>query len=208
MTKELEVELRIRNNRLKSRRTALGFTQRQLAQAAGLCAHAYGGLESLRDSPLTPKGQWRVVARALADFFEVPLEELFPPALLSLPGNSATRAVDVCDLPALTGGDEDLKALPQESETSRTLAEEAALRVQVRKVIKTLTPREAKIICMRFGIDEPGLAGKAAEQKFEVSRGRIHQIEAKALRKLRHRTRRDLLEPFFREPNFSDESES
>jgi RNA polymerase primary sigma factor len=61
---------------------------------------------------------------------------------------------------------------------------------QIRKILPTLTPREEKILKMRFGIDEKG--GHTLEEVgkvFDVTRERIRQIEAKALRKLRHPSR-------------------
>ena len=61
---------------------------------------------------------------------------------------------------------------------------------QTRKILPTLTPREEKILKMRFGIDEKG--GHTLEEVgkvFDLTRERIRQIEAKALRKLRHPSR-------------------
>lgn len=59
-----------------------------------------------------------------------------------------------------------------------------------RRVLKTLTPREEKVLRMRFGIGEKSdHTLEEVGQKFEVTRERIRQIEAKALRKLRHPSR-------------------
>ena len=68
---------------------------------------------------------------------------------------------------------------------------------QTRKVLSTLTPREEKVLRMRFGIGEK--ADHTLEevgQDFAVTRERIRQIEAKALRKLRHPSRRKKLKSF------------
>jgi RNA polymerase primary sigma factor len=68
---------------------------------------------------------------------------------------------------------------------------------QTRKVLSTLTPREEKVLRMRFGIGEK--ADHTLEevgQDFAVTRERIRQIEAKALRKLRHPSRRRKLKSF------------
>ena len=70
-------------------------------------------------------------------------------------------------------------------------AASAMLRDEVSDVLKTLTPREAKVIRLRFGLTEDG-AQRTLEEVgafFNVTRERIRQIEAKALRKLRHPTR-------------------
>ncbi|MFA4910464.1 MAG: RNA polymerase sigma factor RpoD [Desulfobacteria bacterium] len=68
---------------------------------------------------------------------------------------------------------------------------------QTRKVLATLTPREEKVLRMRFGIGEK--ADHTLEevgQDFDVTRERIRQIEAKALRKLRHPSRSKRLKSF------------
>lgn len=57
---------------------------------------------------------------------------------------------------------------------------------QTRQLLKTLTPREERILRMRFGIDEPGdMTLEEVGQTFHLTRERIRQIETKALRKLR-----------------------
>lgn len=68
---------------------------------------------------------------------------------------------------------------------------------QTRKVLATLTPREEKVLRMRFGIGEKSdHTLEEVGQDFEVTRERIRQIEAKALRKLRHPSRAKKLKPF------------
>jgi RNA polymerase primary sigma factor len=70
-------------------------------------------------------------------------------------------------------------------------AASAMLRDEVNQVLHTLSPREAKVIRLRFGLTEDG-AQRTLEEVgafFNVTRERIRQIEAKALRKLRHPTR-------------------
>jgi len=68
---------------------------------------------------------------------------------------------------------------------------------QTRNVLKTLTPREEKVLRMRFGIGEKSdHTLEEVGQDFEVTRERIRQIEAKALRKLRHPSRSKQLRSF------------
>jgi RNA polymerase primary sigma factor len=68
---------------------------------------------------------------------------------------------------------------------------------QTRRVLATLTPREEKVLRMRFGIGEKSdHTLEEVGQDFEVTRERIRQIEAKALRKLRHPSRAKKLRSF------------
>ncbi len=80
---------------------------------------------------------------------------------------------------------------PSDAVISMNLAE------QTRKVLATLTPREEKVLRMRFGIGERSdHTLEEVGQDFEVTRERIRQIEAKALRKLRHPSRSKRLKSF------------
>ncbi|MEE9504524.1 MAG: RNA polymerase sigma factor RpoD [Thermodesulfobacteriota bacterium] len=82
-------------------------------------------------------------------------------------------------------------ASPGEAAVNRNLQD------QTKKILSTLTPREEKVLRMRFGIGEK--ADHTLEevgQDFDVTRERIRQIEAKALRKLRHPSRSKKLRTF------------
>jgi RNA polymerase primary sigma factor len=74
------------------------------------------------------------------------------------------------------------------------------LREQTAQVLKTLTPREEKIIKMRFGLED-GSEHTLEEvgQNFAITRERIRQIEVKALRKLRHPSRSHHLRTFLQD---------
>ena len=98
--------------------------------------------------------------------------------------------VDLLDLP----GEEDRNAPAPADAASFQLLKE-----QVDEVLHTLTEREARVLVLRFGLED-GRSRTLEEvgREFGVTRERIRQIEAKALRKLRHPTRsrklRDFLE--------------
>jgi len=72
-----------------------------------------------------------------------------------------------------------------------------SLKKTIREVLDTLSPREAKVLCMRFGIDT--VTDHTLEEvgrQFDVTRERIRQIEAKAIRKLKQPNRADKLRSF------------
>lgn len=76
-------------------------------------------------------------------------------------------------------------------------ASQVLLREQLLKVLDTLTPREEKVLRMRFGlIDGRARTLEEVGREFHVTRERIRQIEAKALRKLRHPSRSKKLKDF------------
>ena len=86
-------------------------------------------------------------------------------------------------------------------DTATTAPVDAALYSGLREVTKeildTLTPREAKVLRMRFGIEmNTDHTLEEVGKQFDVTRERIRQIEAKALRKLRHPSRSDKLRSF------------
>jgi RNA polymerase primary sigma factor len=99
-------------------------------------------------------------------------------------------------------GDDDDSHLGDFIEDQATLAPtEAALysslRFITKDVLDTLTPREAKVLRMRFGIEmNTDHTLEEVGKQFDVTRERIRQIEAKALRKLRHPSRSDKLRSF------------
>ena len=76
-------------------------------------------------------------------------------------------------------------------------ASHALLKEQLQEVLSTLTPREAKVLKLRFGLED-GKSRTLEEvgQEFAVTRERIRQIEAKALRKLRHPSRSKKLKDY------------
>ncbi|HEX4895998.1 MAG TPA: RNA polymerase sigma factor RpoD, partial [Solimonas sp.] len=83
---------------------------------------------------------------------------------------------------------------PLESATSQSLAE------ATHQILASLTPREAKVLRMRFGIDmTTDHTLEEVGKQFDVTRERIRQIEAKALRKLRHPSRANYLRSFLDE---------
>ncbi|WP_408637956.1 RNA polymerase sigma factor RpoD [Oxalobacter vibrioformis] len=99
-------------------------------------------------------------------------------------------------------GDDDDSHLGDFIEDNNTLAPaDAALHVSMRNVVKdvldSLTPREAKVLRMRFGVEmSTDHTLEEVGKQFDVTRERIRQIEAKALRKLRHPSRSDKLKSF------------
>ena len=85
----------------------------------------------------------------------------------------------------------------EDSPAPQDAAAYTLLKEQLNEVMQTLTPREAKVLRLRFGLDD-GKARTLEEvgKEFDVTRERIRQIEAKALRKLRHPSRSKKLKDY------------
>jgi RNA polymerase primary sigma factor len=104
-------------------------------------------------------------------------------------------------------GDDDDSHLGDFIEDNTTLAPVdaavyASLRDATSEVLESLTPREAKVLRMRFGIEmNTDHTLEEVGKQFDVTRERIRQIEAKALRKLRHPTRSERLRSFLETGN-------
>jgi RNA polymerase primary sigma factor len=127
---------------------------------------------------------------------------------MSLPAQKARELLKVAwqplSLSSPSGPDDDAQ-LGDFVEDKRAIAADDALietdlNRQIRKVLAMLTPREEKILRMRFGIGESTEHTlEEVGNDFSVTRERIRQIEAKALRKLRHATRSRVLRAFLDE---------
>jgi RNA polymerase primary sigma factor len=128
----------------------------------------------------------------IADKMELPLDKIRK--VLKL-------AKEPMSLDTPVGTDEDAHLGDFIEDKSVTSASDAVISMdlaeQTRKVLATLTPREEKVLRMRFGIGEKSEHTlEEVGQDFAVTRERIRQIEAKALRKLRHPSRSKSLTTF------------
>jgi RNA polymerase primary sigma factor len=128
----------------------------------------------------------------LSERLELPLEKVRMVLKIAREPISLETPVGEDDDSHLSDFIEDSNALsPQDAVIRSNLAE------QTRHVLSTLAPREARVLRMRFGIDErSNHTLEEVGQDFDVTRERIRQIEAKALRKLRHPSRSRVLKTF------------
>lgn len=140
--------------------------------------------------------------KELADTLSIPLDKVR--ALLKLAKDPVSMESPVGDDGESTLGDfiEDTNALTPEQQASLGKLSEA-----IEEALKDLTPREAKVLRMRFGLDlNTDFTLEEIGKQFDVTRERIRQIEAKALRKLRHPSRAEKLKTFFPELGELDDS--
>jgi RNA polymerase primary sigma factor len=132
------------------------------------------------------------VAEELSETLEMPLDKVRMVLKIAREPISLETPVGEEEDSSLGDFVEDKNAVnPQEAVVESSLSD------QTRRVLSTLAPREERVLKMRFGIGEHGNHTlEEVGQDFEVTRERIRQIEAKALRKLRHPSRSRLLKSF------------
>ncbi len=188
--KAFELTLTLRNNLLKSRREALGLTRKALAAAVGVRPSEYGRLESLKKAPKVRTGpywselRWSTAATRVAEFFNVLPEDLWPTEILKVQKVEESKTFDLEDLRPLLI-EQQARAL--ESPEDILIREE--FETSVSRVLETLSVREQVVLRQRFGFDGKDSTLDETGATLDVSKERIRQIEAKALRKLRHPSR-------------------
>ncbi|MES2339315.1 MAG: sigma factor-like helix-turn-helix DNA-binding protein [Pseudomonadota bacterium] len=135
---------------------------------------------------------WTPTAERLAAFHQVPVEDLFPEAIQAIKSNVAISEWDVPEMVnALVAMEEERAG---EDPDDRIIARQRSTAIE--DMLSTLTPREEKIVRMRFGVGEKSdHTLEEVGEEFEVGSERIRQIEARAFRKMRHSSRSRWLKP-------------
>lgn len=185
--KEFHVTVLVKNNLLLSRRKEYGFSQVMMAKAAQVPIPFYQGLELMRQSPVDGDGLIHKHAQSLMDFFEVEFEELWPECVLRVKTPAMVREMAAEEMARAVHSPRYL--LPDEALEREDLQED------LQATLRTLSWREEDVLRRRFGFDRP--VEETREQvgmRYGVSQTRADQIEAKALRRLRHPKRSVLLE--------------
>ena len=182
------------NKRLVQERKLRGWTQAYLANLANISSCKLGHIETLRVIPSQNEME------GLASILGVPEEELFPDELLYAirRGIFSHRTVDLTKQEVASIGTvyQKFLTMPPEFENDAMLSQ---LKDDVLSVLKTLTPREQRVLTLRFGLDGGGSrTDREVGEEFNISKGRVQQVEAKALRKLRHPSRSRVLIDYVR----------
>lgn len=194
------IEIKPFNFILRSMRQARGLTLKQLSEMSGVDVDSIQNMELLR---LVTGVKFQDVNQKLvqvAAALELDFDEAFPPDYLDMLQRKLLprrrfpivwyREVSLDrlaarELPMLPGPDEEY-------------IDQVDLNRLIHEAIETLSEREQAIIKMRFGIDRAPMTLEECGQQFGVTRERIREIEAKALRKLRHPGRNYRLKEFLK----------
>ncbi len=197
--KDYRLEIKIKNNYLFTKMQEYGVKNAaQLAKAIGATSTSVGRYLNLTTPPYTKKGELKEIPKKLCDLFYCAIEELFPAEHLE---NALDKNIVVTEknkhelLPSRMLETDDPSVALIEQETAQGVKQAVA---------KSLNEREQKVLALRFGLeDEDPHTLEQVGALFGVSRNRIKQIEAKALRKLRNPRTQDLLYPFLEDKHLA-----
>jgi RNA polymerase sigma factor (sigma-70 family) len=184
--KDYRLTIKVRNNRLLKAIEAVGGTPGgKWCAANGLGYSRVNDMVNMTSSPLTAEGELHRDAARLCEVLGKLPEDLWSnEQLYPLEKNFSEMEMDHAQVVAL---------LPQEQQSylpDFSEFEQAQTKALVSKAVSTLTQREQKVLRMRFGDD---LTLDECANRLDVTRERVRQIEAKALRKMRHPTRVGML---------------
>lgn len=186
--KDYRVEVKVKNNYLFSMMKSYGIENvPQLGKATGISINVLYTYLNLTKTPHTKKGHLLPSVEALCSFFSCAVDDLFPPQHIENPleKNSGVIEANMNELVSsnLLGGGTDPLELLEKQDAPKLVS----------TALEKLNRRERMVIEARFGLDGGG--EKTLQQIAEVldvCRSRAREIEAKALRKLRHHHSADL----------------
>ncbi|KKN98539.1 hypothetical protein LCGC14_0146500 [marine sediment metagenome] len=192
---EFRLKISLRNNRLIELREDLGLNQVEMAEMIGINGATLNGYECLRDKPsYSAKGIINPVAKKIADFHGVSADWIWPNVVMQIQKNLVEKAIRGDQLQQIAAiSEHEFKRLTESPESN---IKSDKLPKKIRVTIHTLTKLEQFVINSRMGIDCKQLTLSEIGKKVLLSPERVRQIEAKALRKLRHPTRAKTLKKF------------
>jgi RNA polymerase sigma factor (sigma-70 family) len=190
------VKISIRNNLIIKAIHKAGYRNvSQFCEQNGMGKTQLTSLISLKTPPLTQDGEFRDSAKALMGHLCALPTDLWTTEQLTmeLRRNTSTKEVDLNAMVAALGmNTEEALQLIAPSTPDEDLEEKEKTEL-VGEMLDTLTPREARVLRMRFGIGCAEHTLEEAGKKLRVTKERIRQMEMKALRKMQHPSRSEEL---------------
>ena len=193
---DIRIDIKVRNNRLVTLIEEQYDNVSQFCKAYNFSQRVVGDYCNLKESPLKSlKTQevagWKSSALKIADVLGVLPDEIWPEHMqeLKLTVNKGFTTVSSDMVNTLLGSDRRADPL--------LMYEEEQCVDLLTRAVEQLTAREQKVLAMRFGLngEEPSTLSQIGDV-FGIGPQRVLQIEAKALRKLRHPKRSEVLEDF------------
>lgn len=189
---EFNIKVSVRNNLILQAIKNQGYTNlNKFAKECDVSITGLYGLVNLKEAPLTGEGEFSKSAKELMEALGACPVELWTDEQLTMRLRSNTVERELSKEGLQIALQSNARSLIGLDYPEQEIAEADSVRV-ISDKLDSLTPREAKILRLRFGFD--GGAGHTLEEVgkiFNVTRERIRHIEAGALRKMRHPTRSD-----------------
>lgn len=182
---EYRVRIKVRNNLLLHAIEACGYKPgNKLAEKVKISYVFLNDLIHLRLSPLDRRGELRPSVVRLCSLLRIsPFDVFSVEQLTALPQSTAELEMSSIDVSSILSAPLLISSLP----TPEELYSQKEIARRVKEVLDTLTPREQKMLTLRFGLDGADSHTYDEMSKiYDVGIERIRQIEAKALRKLAH----------------------
>lgn len=178
--KDYRVTVRVRNNNILNLIEAKGVAGYVAAKEAGISYAVLSKYINMSESPLNPKGIVKETAQKLCSYFGKCVDEVWSLEQLT-PIESNIRELEFSY--------HELTRLENISDPILSLESDQLKEVIDFTLDTKLTPRESTVLKLRFGFEGDPLSLEQVGDIIEVTRERVRQIEAKALRKLRHPSR-------------------
>ena len=178
--KDYRVTVRVRNNNILNLIEAKGVAGYVAAKEADISYSVLSGYINMSESPLNPKGVVKETAQKLCSYFGKCVDEVWSLEQLT-PIESNIRELEFSY--------HELTRLENISDPMLSIESDQLKEVIDFTLDTKLTPRESNVLKLRFGFEGDPLSLEQVGDIIEVSRERVRQIEAKALRKLRHPSR-------------------
>lgn len=188
---EYRVSVRVSNNLILRAIEDAGYVGRgsitKFIQDAGMDVGSFYKLCGLRAAPITREGEFSAAAKRLMEALGAAPSDLWSAEQLhmALKTNCATVDMDAAALQAVMGDGVNARLGVDPSDN----ADRSALSRAVEMILGTVTPKEEKVLRLRYGIGVNEHTLEETGEVLNVTRERIRQIEARALRKLRHPSR-------------------
>jgi RNA polymerase sigma factor (sigma-70 family) len=180
------VEIRIRNGRVLQLMQRRGIpTAAALSRATGVAQTYIGEILNLKRIPLDRRGEWLTGVCKIAEALRCAPEDMFTQEQRTSFMESNKRVVMVSQAEV----DHLLESAEKRIESPLALIEQQEISSALTEAIDMLSPRQQEAIRRHFGLDGPAETYEEIGDDWGVSRERVRQIEATALRKLKHPSR-------------------
>ena len=195
MVNEYRIRVTVRNNLILTAIEKAGYkNQSAFCREAEMPATALSGLISMKNAPLLQTGEFSYAAKKLMEILCLAPTDLWTSEQLTLrlKSNSAERDVNLDGMRAALGMNAE-EALLLVAPSPEEVMEEKDIQKLIEEQLASITPREEKVLRLRYGIGCEVHTLEETGKILEVTRERIRQIEIHALRKLKHPQRATVL---------------